>query len=204
MFEGFISLWMTLRPQVAGLSISSKNDRPAVWPWGINLVISIVIVSPPSGRVLIYVHHPKPLSLTPKLLLNLNPNFLRSFLLRILDLINRQERLFGREQQRSGRVHPRSDEETKKPGNVEKIRGSPDVDLGIDGVDETWKKRWDGYEYCQRSSPVLRETRERGINKTEVGQGEGDPRHHKCTDTSRWGHTSRGHQPYTYAQYSNP
>ena len=124
------------------------------------------------SRLLGYIPPPniQRLTSTPKILLELNPNFLRSFLLRILDLTDRQECLFRREQL-NGRVHPRSDEETKKPGNFEKKRGSPDVDLGVDGVDETRKKRRDGYDYRRRSSPVLHENRERGVNKTKVGRG---------------------------------
>ena len=70
-------------------------------------------------------------------------------------LIIRQERLFGREQQRSSRVHPRSNEEPEQPSDIEEVRCAADVDFRVNGVDETREERRYCYEYSQCCPPVL-------------------------------------------------
>ena len=115
------------------------------------------------------VPHPCPqrLDRNTRLLL-LDFNLVNLFFTQIRDLVIRQERLLGREQQRSGRVHSQSDEEPEQPSDVEEVRRSADVDAWVDGVDETWEKRWYRYDHRQCCSPILGEA-EVWYERVEIG-----------------------------------
>ena len=105
---------------------------------------------------------PKHLSYTSQRLLplNLNLDVINQIFTQIRNLIVRQERFFGREQQRSGRIYSQSNEKPEKPSNVKKMRCTSNRNFRIDRIDETGKERWNCHNQCERRSPILCRERE--------------------------------------------